>query len=995
MAGSVFDLFARLLLDTKPFEEGLDGAKGKATGVGNGIGNAIKGGMKVVAGAVAAGTAAITAFGAASVKDGMTFDAAMSQVKAISGASAEQFDQLREKAIEMGAQTKFSATESAEAFNYMAMAGWKPIQMMEGISGVMNLAAASGEDLALTSDIVTDAITAFGMAAGDSGHFADTLAAAAANSNTNVSMLGEAFKYAAPVVGAMFKEVEDGSSIAETTAVALGVMANSGIKASMGGTALRSVFSRLAKPTKETQQAMDALGISLQDDSGHAYTMMEVLEQIRNGFKNNLQIPADEAARQLNELNAQLEAGTITEKEYDAAVEGLTERAFGATGALNAQYAAMLAGKPAMSGLLAIVSASDEDWDKLTSSIQNSSEELAKLEDGSIVPLSQAMAEGSKVMEIYKGQAEAMARMMNDNLAGDITILKSNLETLHIAISDVLTPSLRNFVQFATSGIAQVTTAFRQDGLQGAIQALGPVIEQGIQLLFSSLPRVLEAATSLLTFFVSAIVQNLPTLIPAGIQIITMLGTALIQGFPMLLESASNIITQIADGIMQVLPMLAPAALQIIQQIAQSIEENLPTILTVTVALIQAFVTGIADAIPLLTPAAIQILQQIVQSVIENLPSLIDAALQIITALSDFLIEALPQLIPAIVQIFLTIVEKLTDPDTLTQLVTAALQIIIALANGLIEALPKLIEAVPTIIENLTAAIIQNLPAIIAAGIQIIMSLQVGIIQMIPQLVELAPKLLIAVANGITQSLGKIVEVGKQLVEGFKKGISDAWNGLVSSAKKLFTDFISLIKGIFGIHSPSTVFANIGQNLLAGFLKGISEKVSSITETVRNLKESISNIFQGLADAAASWGRDLIGGFVDGLQEKLQALKDKAVSIAQQIKDVIGFSEPKEGPLSNFHTYAPDMMELWAKGIKDNEHLVTDAITNAADFGGAVTAAGFSSGAVVGTGGGRSIAAGPRMQTIILQVGRTELARLVHELNSEEDERIGLKLVTA
>lgn len=899
MAGSVFDLFARLMLDTSEYEKGLDNAKGYATGAGSKIGGAIKTGMKVAGAALAAGTAAVTAFGAASVKDGMSFDAAMSQVKAISGANAEQFDQLREKAIEMGAATKFSATESAEAFNYMAMAGWKPQQMMEGISGVMNLAAASGEDLALTSDIVTDAITAFGMAAGDSGHFADTLAAAAANSNTNVSMLGEAFKYTAPVVGAMFKEVEDGSSIAETTAVALGVMANSGIKASMGGTALRSVFSRLAKPTKEVRAAMDAVGISLQDDSGHAYTMMEVLEQIRNGFKNNLQIPADEAARQLNELNAQLEAGTITEKEYDAAVETLTNRAFGASGALNAQYAAALAGKPAMSGLLAIISASDEDWDKLTSSIQNSSEELAKLEDGSIVPLSQAMADGSKVMEIYQGQAEAMARTMNDNLAGDITILKSNLETLHIAISDVLTPSLRNFVQFATSGIAQVTTAFRQDGLQGAIQALGPVIEQGIQLLFSALPKVLEAATSLLTFFVSAIVQNLPTLIPAGIQLV----------------------------------------------------------------------------------------QQIVQSISENAVKLLDGALQVIMSLADGLIQALPQLIPSIVQIILAIVQKLTEPDTLMQLLEAAHQIIIAIAEGLIKSLPDLLVAIPQIIMNLVIAFLEGRQKMIESGEQLLKAAKDGFAQAIPDLIAKAKEAAEKPIETIKQKWESAKAIGSLLIQALQSGISEKVSSLNETITKITTSISDALKRF------SESAKSFGSNIIQSVRAGIAERVSDIRDQIQQLQSSISDIFRHLADSAASWGRDLIGNFVSGLQEKLQALKDKAVAIAQQIKDVIGFSEPKEGPLSNFHTFAPDMMELFAKGVRDNEGLITSAISDSFDLRSQI-ANGFNAGTVVSRGSSFTPGGSTRNLTVILQVGRTELARVVHELNEEETQRWGAKLST-
>ncbi len=180
-------------------------------------------------------TAGITALGTAAVKTGADFDAAMSKVAAVSGATGDDLESLRAKAREMGSQTKFSASEAAEAMNYMAMAGWKTEDMLSGIEGIMNLAAASGEDLATTSDIVTDALTAFGLTAADSAHFADVLAAASSNANTNVSMMGETFKYAAPVAGSLGFSVED-------TAEAIGLMANAGIKSTQAGTSFTDML---------------------------------------------------------------------------------------------------------------------------------------------------------------------------------------------------------------------------------------------------------------------------------------------------------------------------------------------------------------------------------------------------------------------------------------------------------------------------------------------------------------------------------------------------------------------------------------------------------------------------------------------------------------------------------------------------------------------------------------------------------------------------------
>ena len=293
-------------------------------------------------------SAAVGGIGVAAAKTTSDFDSAMSQVSAISGATGADLEKLRDTAKEMGSTTKFSASESAEAMQYMAMAGWKTEDMIGGISGIMDLAAASGEDLATTSDIVTDALTAFGLQASDSGHFADVLAAASSNANTNVSMMGETFKYVAPVAGSLGYSAEDMS-------VAIGLMANSGIKASQAGTALRSTLTRMAKPTKESQTAMDALGLSMTNSDGTMKSFREIMEDMRTGF-----------------------AG-MTESE-------------------QASTAAMLGGQEAMSGILAIANSSDADFAKLCSAIDGSEGAAKNMSDtmqdnlgGSITKLKSAL----------------------------------------------------------------------------------------------------------------------------------------------------------------------------------------------------------------------------------------------------------------------------------------------------------------------------------------------------------------------------------------------------------------------------------------------------------------------------------------------------------------------------------------------------------------------------------------------------------------------------
>ena len=319
-------------------------------------------------------TVPVMATGTVAVKTAADFDSAMSKVAAVSGAAGDELDALRDKAREMGSKTKFSASEAADAMNYMAMAGWKTNDMLSGIEGIMNLAAASGEDLASTSDIVTDALTAFGLSASDSGHFADILAAASSNANTNVSMMGETFKYAAPVLGSLGYSAED-------SAIAIGLMANAGIKSSQAGTALRAAITNLAKPTDTVASAMEQYGISLTDSSGKMYSLRELMEQLRQKL------------------------GGLSEAE-------------------QAQAAASLFGKEAMSGMLAIINGSPADFEKLSNAIDTCSDTV----DG------------------YNGTTEKMAAVMQDNLAGQVTILKSQLEELAISFSDILMPTIRSIV---------------------------------------------------------------------------------------------------------------------------------------------------------------------------------------------------------------------------------------------------------------------------------------------------------------------------------------------------------------------------------------------------------------------------------------------------------------------------------------------------------------------------------------------------------------------
>ena len=496
-----------LMLDTSGFTSGLGTARSamkQFTNEENTAETRMKG---LGTAASATGTAMtkgltlpIVGIATAAVKTTADFDAQMSKVSAIAGATGDDFDALRYKAREMGAKTKFSATEAGEAFEYMAMAGWKTEDMLDGIEGIMNLAAAAGEDLGTTSDIVTDALTAFGMSAEESAHFADILAAASSNANTNVAMMGETFKYAAPVAGQMGYTAED-------TAVAIGLMANSGIKASQAGTSLRGILTRMAKPTDEVSMAMDALGLSLDDGQGHMYSLMEIMEQLRDGFKNDLMMSTEDLTAALADLDEQLANNEISESDYEDAVEALTQRAFGAEGAVKARYAAMLAGKNALSGLLAIVSASEEDVDKLSNAIDHCSDVFVKTTDGAIMPMSEALEQGLEWVEEYTGDAERMAAVMQDNLSGQLTILLSQLQELAISIGDLLMPYLRQFVGWLQKMVDKLNnmdeeTKARIVRIGLIVAAIGPVLLI-LGKVFTAIGTIISVIKTLRTVFLA------------------------------------------------------------------------------------------------------------------------------------------------------------------------------------------------------------------------------------------------------------------------------------------------------------------------------------------------------------------------------------------------------------------------------------------------------------------------------------------------------------
>lgn len=851
-------------INEKGFNEGISKiSKIATTGLGVAVGNA----MTKVAGKVGE-------IGTAAIKVGMTFEAEMSKVSAISGATGDELSSLTDKAKEMGAKTKFSATESAQAMEYMAMAGWKTADMLNGIEGIMNLAAASGENLATTSDIVTDALTAFGLSAQDSTHFADVLAAASSNANTNVSMMGETFKYVAPVAGALGFSVED-------CGVAIGLMANSGIKAGQAGTSLRQMLSRLTKPTKEVQTAMNTLGLSLTDSVGNVKSLDTVMSDLRSGFS------------------------------------GLSK-------AEQTQIATSLAGQEAMSGLLAIVNASDEDFNKLKDSIYNAD-----------------------------GAAAEMATTMQDNLAGQITILKSGLEGLGISIYESVEVPLKNLASVGVKAISDLNEAYASGGFVGFINEIGnkvPMLKSftdaiagfaektkgmstdelmnlgkltgvlvgavpafsligksagtfsdilgglgdvtgGAITAIGKFPDGLKNAKGAITGFGGSL-KNLGSSIVGPFQVLTpklnsvigktfsflptkisgyvgKIGPAVAGKFPKITSAFQDfggyigawggqigtafqgVLGKVAGfmpafanlmGFGAVLGVVAVGLGLLYSQFGTQIDQILLMMQTKGPEVITNFCNGIVAALPNLIAQGATMLNNLMLAITANLPAIIQGGIAIVSTLITGIAQQLPTLIPTALMMIVTLVSSLLS--NVGQLVDAGINLLVGLAQGVVNALPQLINKAPTIIGQLATAIISNLPKILLAGIKIITILGTGLIQAVPQIISKIPSIISQVKNAFTSvDWGS---VGMNIIKGIANGLKGAAGAIVEAAKGAAESALNAAKNFLGIHSPSRVFRDQVGKMMAlgmgiGFERNIPVKSMStgVQRAVAGLQKSV------------------------------------------------------------------------------------------------------------------------------------------------------------
>lgn len=845
-------------IDSSGFKSGIDKLGGIAST-----------GLKATGAILGGAATAIAGIGAAAIKAGSEFEAGMSEVQAISGASAGDMEKLTAKAKEMGAKTKFSASESAEAFQYMAMAGWKTGDMLDGIEGIMNLAAASGEDLATTSDIVTDALTAFGLKASDSGHFADILAAASSNANTNVGMLGESFKYVAPVAGALGYSAEDAS-------VALGLMANAGIKASQAGTSMRSIMTRLVKPTKESSAAMEALGISTTRSDGSMKSLDEIMGDLREGFS------------------------------------GLTE-------AEKGQMAASLAGQEAMSGLLAIVNASDADFEKLKNAIYD-----------------------------CDGAAKDMADTMNDNLQGQITLLKSALEGLGISLYEEMQEPLKDIVKEANNMVGELQEAFNSGGLDAMVKKAGDIFAQIVVKAAEAGPKLIEAAADLVHSFCESL-KSSPGIGDAAATLITSLVTALFSCADDIWTTAIVLAGKIAEGLTDSAPEIGDAAATCISDI----------------------IGCLADWMPDFAEAGGKIIVALIKGLVREGPTILKNIISIVKDIKDGLVNALDELsedLP-IAAFFKGFIEGFTG--VVGPVLSGIIEAVKALFNALNSLPPETLEALGKALGVVAAGIlglkVKDEVSSSLSKFTGILDLFKGKMSGIPSLImKILPKIVSALGGiggiagkvgGLLSSIGgtigpalssivgavgpALASVGTAIVEGIGAIVTALGGWVVVAIVAAIAAIIAVIcnwdkvKEFFTETVPNwwnntvmPILGRLGEVLSGFFTETLPAIASKIAEGFASIAGKVVEFFTGIIGKAAEWIAgmaekalefgavfiDAIVGFFSGLLEKIWGFLTSIVGkagewIASMVEKAVEFGSSFIDTVVGFFTGLPE--KIW------------------------------------------------------------------------------------
>lgn len=789
-------------IDTSSFQSGL-----------NKISDLAKGAIKTTTAVISGAATGITGLGAAAIKVGASFEKSMSNVAAISGATGDELKNLTDKAKEMGAKTKFSASESADAFSYMAMAGWKTTDMLNGIEGIMNLAAASGEDLATTSDIVTDALTAFKLTAADSGHFADVLATASSNANTNVSLMGETFKYVAPVAGALGFSAED-------CAVAIGLMANSGIKASQAGTSLRSIITRMAKPTTEVQSAMDALGLSLTKSDGSMKSLNEIMLDMREGFAN------------------------LTQDQ-------------------QAQMAASLGGQEAMSGLLAIVNASDDDFNKLTESIAN-----------------------------CDGATAEMADTMSDNLPEQITILKSGLEGLGISLYEEMQAPLKDVVKEAQTMIQELQDAFNNGGLDSLVVKAGEVMAQIVTEVAQSAPKLIEVAENLVSSFINGIVAYKNEFASAGATMASELVCAIMDVTGDMWSAGIELFAEFLQGLTEHSEEIGQSFGKMISRTGGAVQENLPLIIQTAKDFIAGFCQGLSEEFPGVSALLDGFFDGFLKSIKENTEKILDIISKLFEVLDNqdpAALESIGEAIGTIASAIVTlkvaksvtqsVKELFSVLGTFKGIASETCGVIGKIVEGfnlwrggagtLIEVLKLEFPQIAAVFSSIAGAVSKVIGFITEFGASIagIGSIIAGAVLAVTNFVDMF-------VNGFNAIKEVLMLVGIALV---------AVGAVILGVPALVA---AVVAGIVAAVATAVVLIKEHWDQIVEFFKSIPEKLSELGSAISEWFSGVLDSIGEFIDSAVEWFSELPGKIIEAISSLAESFVEWGASMLETASEV-------------------------------------------------------------------------------------------------------------
>jgi len=907
------------------------------------IGSALTGMGKVLSTAV---TLPLLGIAATSIKVGNEFQAQMSRVQAIAGATGGELDKMKRQAIELGAKTAFSAKEAAQGMENLASAGFQVNEIMDAMPGVLDLAAVSGGDVAASSEAMASSLRAFGLEAGQAGHVADVFARAAADTNAETVDMAEAMKYVAPVAHSMGLSLEE-------TAASIGIMADAGIKGSQAGTTLRGALSRIAKPTKAMVKSMDQLGVSFYDANGK---MIPLREQI-----------------------AQLKTATA----------GLTQEE-------RNRHLVTLYGQNSLSGMLALLDAGPEKLDKMTNALINSdgaAREMAetmqdnlasKIEQmggafesaaiviqqilepaltkvvGGITKLIEAFLNmspvGQKMVVIFAGMVAAlgpllliagtvMTTMVKLRIAmqflgpafmgtmGTIALVVAAFYALVAVFMIAYTKSekFRNFIdslapaikkglgvavewtaeklkvlwewlqkaaekvkEFGSAISSKVANTLQQFGINlgQAGSSIGSFISSGLERLggaFGKVGGVMSIAASVLTKVGLAflgITGPLGLVISLVVSFLTAwarTGQLNADGITQVFDNLTSTIQGAADAINQYLPIFVQKGTEILVKLIEGIANAIPGVVSVISQVIESLVQTISTVLPTILAAGVQILTALINGIAQALPTIIQAAIQIIMALFNGLIQALPTIISAAIQIIQALIQGLVE--ALPAIIEAALQIITGLVQGLIQALPMILEAALQIIMGLVNALIENIGPILEAGIQILMALIQGLIQMIPELIVAAIEIITTLLTSILSNLPQLLEAGVKLLLALIQGLIQMIPQLLAGAIQIM---MALLKAIVD-YVPKLLQA--GVQLLQALIQGIASLIGSLVSTIASMMGQVVSKIASFLGQMLSGGANLIRNLISGIGSMIGSVVGKIGSMgSSMISSITGFA---------------------------------------------------------------------------------------------------------